>query len=190
MSKLTAMLKWSMRIVAVGGALLALAVGTAAWMHRTRGIGWVVATPAVRSDLVVAPRFICADGWLRRERNPFTNVRQLAGYELFRVAWHRPEPEEWFEDAMIFGRFVKEWHGFGIVRGNVYSPTPSYTVMMCPTWAAIAVLLLPMGLWAGIGWRHRRQAAAGHCVGCGYDLRATPGKCPECGREVTASAKR
>ena len=30
MSKLTAMLKWAMRIVAVGGALLAMAVGTAA----------------------------------------------------------------------------------------------------------------------------------------------------------------
>ena len=99
--------------------------------------------------------------------------------------------EYWFKVEMVaYSDFGKEWYGFGFIRGRKAEGIPSYTAFLCPTWAMIAVLLLPMSLWAGIGWRQRRRVKAGRCVGCGYDLRASPERCPECGREVKTSAER
>jgi hypothetical protein len=59
-----------------------------------------------------------------------------------------------------------------------------------PHWFMIAALsLAPMGWVTGL-WRDRKRYPKGHCPKCGYDLRATPQKCPECGRESAADAPR
>jgi len=44
--------------------------------------------------------------------------------------------------------------------------------------AAVALLILSYFFRSR---RRVRQFTAGNCIHCGYDLRATPGRCPECG---------
>jgi len=54
-----------------------------------------------------------------------------------------------------------------------------YYIMVPDAGLAIFFAILP-ALWIRRG-RVKQPRRGPHCVICGYDLRATPGRCPECG---------
>jgi hypothetical protein len=74
-------------------------------------------------------------------------------------------------------------------RGNIGVKIPPDTtaqVVTLPLWAiGLLTAALPVGNLGKsmvAGYRRRWKARrSGRCKKCGYDLRATPGRCPECG---------
>ena len=67
-----------------------------------------------------------------------------------------------------------EWH-----RDNRW--VVGSQLIICPDWIIVAVTgLLPLS-WLVRYQRSRARRRKMRCVNCGYDLRATPDRCPECG---------
>ena len=57
--------------------------------------------------------------------------------------------------------------------------------LAAPHWFVLIVLLIPPALWLPFGYprlRSRRRIHHGLCAACGYDLRASADRCPECGQ--------
>ena len=69
-------------------------------------------------------------------------------------------------------------------RAQIVLDGSSYSEWTVPAWLVAAVTaLLPM-LWLDGVRRRRRMLREGRCPGCGYDLRASGDRCPECGLSV------
>ena len=62
-----------------------------------------------------------------------------------------------------------------------------YTVV--PHWLLFLLTGVLPALWVVRFKRHRRCDSRSYCITCGYDLRASTGRCPECGTPIPSAAE-
>jgi hypothetical protein len=80
------------------------------------------------------------------------------------------------------------WSRGGFQHRVIRSPDEAGQLFAVPYWFWVAAgAVLPSG-WAIRRRRARGRHAAGCCAACGYDLRATPDRCPECGAVAVKGA--
>ena len=82
--------------------------------------------------------------------------------------------------------------GFGIVRGVTIDPSAgpwqrrwTHWALSVPHWFVALLLIGAPAWWSSARLTRGSRRRGGCCLACGYDLRATPDRCPECGA-VTA----
>lgn len=91
---------------------------------------------------------------------------------------HRRLMNSWGTEGITKGKAPRLSHwkaaGFVLQRG----PT---TLLLVPIWFPVTLSISPALLLLSRWYFIRRRRQSGRCRKCGYDLRGTPLRCPECG---------
>jgi hypothetical protein len=140
--------------------------GKAAVLVETSGVRSVAGSVGTfRRNLVVEPEL---------EPRLYAEARKMAGHP---VRWKR------LDATHLNPR--EAGSPFGIRRYEDRRARPGGSSLdqwwlSVPYWMPLAIMAMP-GLWYSYRRLRQRRLKPGFCPSCGYDLRASPDRCPECG---------
>jgi hypothetical protein len=101
---------------------------------------------------------------------------------VVRQRWPLKETSYWEPDPVRLPRpDYRRWLAFARMGPGRYTWVD---LVIVPYWLVIVVAAAPLLAFIPGAIRRCRRRRAGLCARCGYDLRATPGRCPECGMEA------
>ncbi len=150
-------------------------------------------------------------GWNQRSRNgsvgeaEYFNVVSECGQLRFDLQWYRGNaiafPADWPTDGVsvrrpgldsrpaVSGRYDDFGH-FGFFYGSIVRPDLVSRSLLVPHWFLTIAAAISPSVWWCKARRTKRRNTAGLCKKCGYDLRASKDRCPECGTAIPAALVR
>jgi hypothetical protein len=127
-------------------------------------------------------------GWTL-ERSDLDDIRSRTPSRGFRMSFRREG---------LYGHGVNfQWMGLRVVAlrdwGLRDAPDAGPTSeavwgIVLPYWLLEMFMCIPLFMMIQTERRRMHRRRMGLCTACGYDLRATPGRCPECGTVRTVHA--
>ena len=78
------------------------------------------------------------------------------------------------------GQISFDLASFGFAEGYMNDRIPQWDAFMTLGFP-VELLCLALAVWIVLRDVRTRRHAPGGCTACGYDLRGTPDRCPECG---------
>ena len=122
------------------------------WLQERRGYG------------IDHPELVTLPDWSRGESELYDDI--MGGYGFWPLLMEHSVPRfNVFSEKREDASYANSWRGVVV---------PYWLVAVVTAWLPALHFLL---LW----WKVRRRIRPGLCAACGYDLRATPYRCPECG---------
>jgi len=188
--------RWILKSATTLSALL-LAATAAMWVrsyfvYDSAGCVCFVPCAAVPSEITLGSSYeVCSDrGCIVLLR--YHGIPQVRFAELYPDL--KPTKPGWYRTTQHIPQRQLEGPPFGagaqgdVLRERGDAPLATWWGFGVPFWVLAAFFFIPSVALLHRALQTRSHRAPGLCRKCGYDLRATPDRCPECGMVTSSRA--